>query len=588
MFNEEGLPFHEIRETLNGETIGSLPPAAGDPTADMGDLPKDEEDDYWSEDAVARRAALRKKIFHEGEESDDEEFIEQVQQQPQVPDRSLPSDPPAPNTQSSQLPSSPSSPKAELHPHSILRHHTPSSQQPKSILKPPIHKKSVTFDPSIPPASPDSSDIAPSSIKPHKFGFPLPLATDDDQDWAPKPVPTITEPKPKAKKDDGFAGFRKGFLGPPPKVLTAENDQPSSSSPPHPTVISGQGPPPESAQEALKPKKKSLFAQRLAHSEIDASAPATSSGTPATASPRGINLPRMAESKGTLAIKGAVVEKPAATPVINPSSPHTADNIVERHIAQPITSSSTSTQDPSSSSSPGISVTEQKEDDSVDSFAEYSSGSEDEYDLDDALLAREVALEYHRRHAYASLNRDPRDAPYEEDDNGAGVMLGLPRISDLQGQDGGPVITNPTPDDLRRFIRVGRLENGNLVLAPGQEGLSDSEGDGEEEKQGEEDGEEVKEKRERRLEVKKRREQVRNRLMGLPVEGDLEPQSRKDGVDDERLKAMLPPAIQTEVAERQDAPISSAQVDTSAEAGDIPVPKKKVSRFKAARLAGAQ
>ena len=90
------------------------------------------------------------------------------------------------------------------------------------------------------------------------------------------------------------------------------------------------------------------------------------------------------------------------------------------------------------------------------------------------------------------------------------------------------------------------------------------------------------------MEVKKRREQVRNRLMGLPVEGDLEPQSKKDGVDDERLKAMLPPAIQTEVAERQDAPISSAQVDVSVEAGDIPVPKKKVSRFKAGRLAGAQ
>lgn len=507
-------------------------------------LPKDEKDDYWSEDAVARRAALRKKIFHEGEESDDEESIEQIQQQPQVPDSSLPSSPP--------------SPKAELHLHSILRHHAPSSQQPKSILKPPIRKKSVTFDPSIPPASPDSSDIAPSSIKPHKFGFPLPLATDDDQAWAPKPVPTINEPKPKAKKDDGFAGFKKGFLGPPPKVLTAENAQPSFSSPPHPTAISEQGPPSESAQEAFKPKKKSLFAQRLAHSEIDASAPATSSGTPATASPRGVNLPKMAESKGTSAIKGAVVEKSATmTPATNPSSSHAE-----------------------------IPVTVQTDDDNGDdSFAEYSSGSEDEYDLDDALLAREVALEYHRRHAYTSLNRDPRDAPYEEDDNGngAGVMLGLPRISDLQGQDGRPVITNPTPDDLRRFIRVGRLENGNLVLAPGQEGLSDSEGDGEEGKEGEDDDEEVKEKKERRLEVKKRREQVRNRLLGLPVEeGDLEPERKRDSVDDESLKATIPPAIQTEVAERH------AQIDTSAESEETPVPKKKVSRFKAARLAGAQ
>lgn len=570
-------------------------------------MTNDEKDDYWSEDAIARRAALRRKIFHEGEESDgEEEFIEQIeQQQPQVASASLPSEPLAPNPEPTQPLSYPSSPKAELHPHSILRHHEPSSQ-PKSILKPPIRKKSVTFDPSIPPASPDSPDVAPSSVKPHKFGFPLPLASDDDHDWAPKPVPTITEPKPKAKKEDDFAGFKKGFLGPPPKVRTAaEVDQPSSSSPPHPyPTITSEQVLPESSQETLKPKpkKKSLFAQRLAHPEIDASAPATSSSTPATASPRSINLPKMAESKGTLAIKGAVVEKPTTTPVPNPSSSHTAGSVVERNIIQPVASSSSpSKQDPSS----GISVTKQTSNDDgddnngEDSFAEYSSGSEDEYDLDDALLAREVALEYHRRHAYTSLNRDPRDAPFEEEDDnggegsaagmGAGVMLGLPRISDLQGQDGRPVIVNPTPDDLKRFIRVGRLENGNLVLAPGQEGLSDSEGDdGEEEKEGVDD--EAKERRERRLAVKKRREQVRNRLMGLPVEGGgLEPQKNKDNVD-ESLKAMLPPAIQTEVAERQAAvPTPSAQVDTSAaEAKETPVPKKKVSRFKAARMAGAQ
>lgn len=567
----------------------------------------DEKDDYWSEDAIARRAALWRKIFHEGEESDgEEESIEQIeQQQPQVASAPLPSDPLAPNPEPTQPLSYPSSPKAQLHPHSILRHHEPPSQ-PKSILKPSIPKKSVTFDPSIPPASPDFPDVAPSSVKPHKFGFPLPLASDDDHDWAPKPVPTITEPKPKAKKEDDFAGFKKGFLGPPPKVRTAaEVDQPSSSSSahPYPTIISDQVQP-ESSQETLKPKpkKKSLFAQRLAHPEIDASAPATSSSNPATASPKSINLPKMAESKGTLAIKGAVVEKPSTTPVPNPSSSHTTGSVVERNTIQPVaSSSSTSKQDPSS----GISVTKQTSNDDgddnngEDSFAEYSSGSEDEYDLDDALLAREVALEYHRRHAYTSLNRDPRDAPFEEEDDnggegsaagmGAGVMLGLPRISDLQGQDGRPVIVNPTPDDLKRFIRVGRLENGNLVLAPGQEGLSDSEDDdGDEEKEGVDD--EAKERRERRLEVKKRREQVRNRLMGLPVEGgDLEPQKNRDSAD-ESLKAMLPPAIQTEVAERQAAvPTPSAQVDTSAaEAKETPVPKKKVSRFKAARMAGTQ
>ncbi|WVQ73226.1 hypothetical protein IAR50_002792 [Cryptococcus sp. DSM 104548] len=597
IYNEEGLPFHEIRETMDGKTIGDLPPPSAslsEPTSSLDDAP----DEYWTEAAVKRREALRKKLFHEGDSSEEEEESDNG------------TEPVPPTTEGEAAPKSTPKPAP---PHSILRKtssssstassrsQTPSSQ-PKSILKAPSQKKSVKFDPSIPP-SPSSPDHGPSSFQAqlargNKFGFPLPLVADGD-DWGEKPVPVLNEPKPKARggatvlpiqavgaqvveKDDGFAGFKKGFLTGPPKVQAATAPSPQPAPVPEPP----------------QPKKKSLFAKRLAHSEVDASAPPTSSGaTPATASPRGLpNLPRESESKGTSAVKSGVVEKAPAAPTAPAQG-----KVVERAVPAPAATSK-----PKSSMPPIISLAPQQDDDYGDEddgdddedFSEFSSGSEDEYDLDDALLAREVALEYHKRRAYMSLNRDPRDramsnrpeesgfAPEEgefgeEEEDGrlgnlqqAGVVLGLPRIGDMRAEDGKPMIINPTGDDLKRFVRVGRLENGNLVLAPGQEGLSDSGDEGQDGEDGA-DGEDA-EKEERRKEVKSRRDEVRRKLLGMDVEERGPADEKKPELSDRKG---LPPALQTDVKEQSEPVAPVAAVEE---------PKKKVSRFKAARMAGGQ
>ncbi|WVQ83087.1 hypothetical protein IAT38_005225 [Cryptococcus sp. DSM 104549] len=606
VLNDEGLPIHEIRETLDGQTIGPPPPINEASTGESGI--EEGKDTYWSEEAVKRREALRRRIFAEGSDSEEEDAP------------AAPSPAPAPEAKPTTSAPKPASSPAEP-PHGILHHPTSTSTSPsltpKSILKPPTaQKKSVSFDPSI-PASPDSPN-PPSThgSQAQRFGFPLPLAVEDDEPWKPKPVPVLAVPEPGRKGKDkegdkGFAGLRRGFLGAPPKVQTVK---PQDTKPAEATPVAAPAPTPAPAPqkpEEPKPKKKSLFAQRLAHSEIDASAPATSSSTPATASPRIPSLPRASEVTGTSTVKPAVVEKPLPTPAsgaggrgAGPGTVGLKGAVVERDAPAlapvapaPASEPKSSSIDPTPDGYADEDASEDlsSDDDDVD---EFSSGEEDEYDLDDALLAREVALAYHQRRAYVPVNRDPDDPDGDwgeesmgmrgpgGDDSGAGVMLGLPRIGDLQGGQGGegqgPVIINPTPDDLRRFVRVGRLENGNLVLAPGQEGLSDSsdeEGDGE---PVEGEGEEAKEIRERRKEVKRRRDEVRRQLMM----GEGEKVEKKKVEPDDRWKSSIPPAVATAVTE---TPVAEpAPAPTLPKAEESAAKPKKVSRFKAARMAGGQ
>jgi hypothetical protein len=141
-----------------------------------------------------------------------------------------------------------------------------------------------------------------------------------------------------------------------------------------------------------------------------------------------------------------------------------------------------------------------EDDEEDDDF--YNDVDDDEYDLDDALLAREVALAYHQNRAYSQLGQQQAqsnrltdesaegfDESYvdgygsqDEEEEEGGVVLGLPQIvmpsntsGDGSGQRQMPSIINPTPDNLRRFVRVGKLDNGKLVLAPGEDGWSDEE-----------------------------------------------------------------------------------------------------------------
>ncbi|WVR06372.1 hypothetical protein IAU60_003403 [Kwoniella sp. DSM 27419] len=619
--NEEGLPFHEIRETLDGETIGPLPPATTDPSASDTTVPK-VEDDYFTPEAVARRAALRRKLFNEDTDSEDEGGPESSGPKPIKAKGGIIRASSAETSHSDTIEDKAAVSSDEIEAPLPRERRSSSSAPPpsKSILKPaPTRKKSVTFDPSI-PALPESPQLKPQgSASASRFGFPLPLAV-EEEDYAPKPVPVISTPIPTKRnvEEKGFAGFKRGFLGDPPKVRTDKDDPTSSGSsatlngtqsPETAAAASGGDSKPIAAEPRATPRKPSLFAQRLSQPEIDASAP-TINTTSAAGSGRAPSLPRASEVKSTSTIKPSVVEKPLSKPVTiierNPPAPRITDTVDEA--SQGASGSKTAER----STNPVRGVEDGDDDEDGDEEAdidEYSSGEEDEYDLDDALLAREVALEYHRRQAYQPLNRDPSDYADEpdgdEEDDEGGVMLGLPRISDLDPEGHGPLIINPTPDDLRRFVRVGRLENGNLVLAPGEEGSStDEDADGQGDNEGAsratqaQEGEEEREKRER-LERKRNREMVRRRLLGLEPTGPDPAQEKREKNKlrmDQEWQGSVPPSlardpevkrakepIASTVQEKAPAPLST-QPDTSGMSGDVASKPKKVSRFKAARM----
>ncbi|WVF69159.1 hypothetical protein IAT40_003934 [Kwoniella sp. CBS 6097] len=651
--NEEGLPFHEIRETLDGETIGPAPPAST-PADQASTTIREEKDDYDTPEAIARRAALRRKLFGgEGSDSDSDGEEERGVNDGVTPTQAAqgpihakggiirasstktqkPSSPPPPPTisppdsaDSSAELASVSSSSSISRPQSALANRRSSSSMPppsKSILKPPTRKKSVSFDPSIPPP-PESPDKGPTASASNKIGFDLPWANAGDEEEVygqPRPVPVISTPQPTKRnvEEKGFAGFKKGFLAGPPRVRPYQDDQslPSTStstSAPSTVAASNTGSPVSEAVRSIvkeaapprtatktadsvpptpipTPRKPSLFAQRLSQPEIDASAPHINT----TSSIRTPSLPRASETKSTNTVKPSVVEKPptALTParvdvkpiverppavrkVITDKSSVGKDNKAvgsgEKRADQPASSTNKAKDVRGNKADEGEAHDDDEEEeyeDDDDELEDFSSGEEDEYDLDEALLAREVALEYHRRQAYQPLNRDPNDLPDEEGDQAGagegGVMLGLPRISDLDPQGQGPLIINPTPDDLRRFVRVGRLENGNLVLAPGEEGLpADSDDDDDEQDEqvtrtgegagpgsrgaGSSEPRNLTPEEEEKAQRKRNREAIKRKLMGLdvPVEHLASTAGRRGkGVDraEEEWKSSLPPSL---------------------------------------------
>ncbi|WWC62537.1 uncharacterized protein I303_105133 [Kwoniella dejecticola CBS 10117] len=634
--NEEGLPIHEIRETLSGETIGPPPPpTVAPPSSSPGTssasqsqarIEEQEEDDYFSPEAVARRAALRRKLFNEDTSSDEEAdtrpedrsskattAVAPTQKEPikavggiirskgsetsgrgssasqeksgeardQVGSVSIP-------TSTSEVPSRSAQ---ERRPSSSSSQPVPS----KSILKhphPPTRKKSVTFDPSIPSPPTSPPLIGPLSTSAlSKFGFPLPLAVTDDSterdEFAPKPVPVIPAPQPKQRTEGegGFAGFKRGFLG------ASSSRQPNSSGSSASPLSSASIPPDplsgtastSTSNPATPPKKKqSLFSQRLKQPEIDASAPnahITSASSSGRIAPP--NLPKVSESKGTNTVKSGVVEKappPAAVQSVVKERPTLSSNpadglkIIERDTTKSIPpassgdSKSRQRQDTADNQDNGNKDEEEDEaeEEEEDEFSDYSTGEEDEYDLDEALLAREVALEYHRRQAYKPLNRDPDDPAMDDEGGLGGVMLGLPSISNTDTGGAGdegfqntgmPMIVNPTPDDLRRFVRVGRLENGNLVLAPGEESLDTDEDENEDGDQSEGKEGVVTEESKRRRERKLNRENVKRQLMGLEIPDSELPSGQREQIAkkekrrvkvDEEWKGSLPPSLATD------------------------------------------
>ncbi|WWC70736.1 uncharacterized protein I206_104687 [Kwoniella pini CBS 10737] len=573
--NEEGLPIHEIRETLSGETIGPPPPPSQSEIG-FSSLSAEEEDDYFSVEAVARRAALRRKLFNE-DTSSDEEFENETSTSKMKLEpikvkggiiRSKPSQSASASTNPTVQPEGLLS-SDQIISSSKQERRSPSSSQnrpAKSILKPPhspTRKKSVTFDPSLPspPASPAIGQNSISSL--NKFGFPLPLAESDDltNEFTPNPVPVIIPTPQNKSKDEGFAGFKRGFL-------TSSSTRQSTST--ELTVQNSSSDKNPINASALTPKKKSLFSQRLKQPEIDASAP--NAHNISSSSKNTIpNLPKVSESKGTNTIKSGVIEKSPQTAVqsvVKERSGTTSIPIDGLKIIERITKSAQQkSSDTLASTSNALDSHEDFEngdnddydddDDNDEDYSDYSTGEEDEYDLDEALLAREIALEYHKKQAYKSLNQNLQEEE-EEQINMGNILLGLPSVStDEQEQEGFkntgiPMIINPKPNDLKRFIRIGKLENGNLVLAPGEENLDSDDDDDDDDDSNNNDKEERK----------KNRNKIKKQLMGLEISSNFDSPSkyeknklneklkRKEKQDEEWLNS-LPPSLSTNQSESQ-------------------------------------
>jgi len=594
--NEDGLPIHEIRESLNGDTIGAAPESA---LAD-GVVSLDEErekEDYWSTEAVARRQALRRRIFHEGSDTDSDD--DDIAAPPEPMDIDIQSastvapPSPLPTPDAGSLAPEPQTPVQPLAPAPASATRSPSNP-PKSILKAPVRKKSVTFDPStrLPPDSPPARSPA------GKLGFPLGDVVSESVP-GPKSVPILAAPTPGRKTTPAatFGGFKRGFLtGPgskPPPV-----PQPSSAVVEGPKIVEVDGD--VEMEQEEKPKKQSLFAQRRAERK------------PA--------FPKLSEAKPMVAMKTEIVEKPPSsladrvpTPVakavpVSDRLPTPAAHRPPSHFPPtvgtvPPTVGSSSVPAPTA---PPVVVVDHEDDDSdYGDLGEFSDDEEDEYALDEALLAREVALEYHRRQGWQRpIDEDEIDPEAEAEGQDGGVLMGVPRVSTITGGDEQePLrILNPTADDLSQFLRVGRAEDGELVFErPIVDSGSESEGEGGDGEKKEETDAQAADRRARRA----RRKEVMERLL----RGDYEDETVVDSPERQRVawEATLPPAVvpapQEEPQQPHPAPPPAPQpkrIETgpvverstpatgaTAPAPPPPAPEepRKVSRFKAARQA---
>jgi CTD nuclear envelope phosphatase 1 len=327
--NEDGLPFLEIRETSDQRDELVIEAASVAEASISTTLPDSQ---YWSEAAKKRRADLLRKVLGDDEDADktENEDIEVVDKAQALTAGSV---------------SNPSSPSQ-----------TDNSSKPKSILKPPARKKSVSFE----------EDEAASNMK----NTPS-LKTFD------KP----TSPKSSVLQPTGsFAGFKRGFLSSPLKQEVRSNPVPQivelPSTDPSPASISS------TSSSALKmesspasspaPKKKSLFALRKAQMTAPKTEapvlPEKVAGKPAPVIGKTPHLPKASSSKPMSSMKYSVVEraleKPAAKPARRAKTESDSD------------------------------------------MSEYSDLDDDDMDIDQALLAREVALEYHKRRSMIPLHND--------------------------------------------------------------------------------------------------------------------------------------------------------------------------------------
>jgi CTD nuclear envelope phosphatase 1 len=624
--NEAGEPIYEIREDAEGHSLAPLPEGSGEGAIEM---PENERPDYFSNEAVERRAALRRRIFHEGDDSDDEgmdvdkEEAKEAKDDMDVDDaetpkasrpagalptpaQAPPQTSPQPSFQSTlqavQLdhitsPTTPTQPSIPSFPTS------PARGPPKGILKQPMRKKSVSFDDSVP--------MPPDSPPPRRHGFPLDqmIASTrpvDAQGMPTKQVPILNAPIPgRRKQPETFGGLRTGFLSSAPILSLAPQVESGRTAmtqpePRQPSPLELQRKAEEKAPAKLKVEEKPVEEkpavamqveekpaapvkhEKANKEEMDVDEPPAKvqkTGEAADDKPkkkslfaqrRTPNFPKQSDTAPMVTMKGSVVEAPPAP----------------RQTGVPPTVGS--------SQAPMVIVDDDEDDDEdYGDLGEFSDDEEDEYALDEALLAREVALEYHRRQQW--------QRPIDEDDfdpeaEGAEAVLGIPRVSTISGQGEDLRIVNPTADDLSQFLRVGRADDGELVF---EQPLvnSDSESDGEDASS---DAVERRQRRARRKDVMARL--MRGEYEELPTQPAAAP-----GLRAEQYTESLPPTVGAVLPEPKieeidpSTPATTAPTSTPAppkqppatrdvvertapEAPSAPSAPKKLSRFKAARM----
>jgi CTD nuclear envelope phosphatase 1 len=569
---EDGLPIQEIREAPDGSTITA--PEGGE----SAETVREDTEDYWSEEAAARRAALRRQIFHEGSDDDEDEEKEEDGGNDKMDVDPAPASlaPPRPQTPVNQPPT-----------------HSPNrspQNPPKSILKAPSGKKSVTFDPStrLPPDSP------PVSSPIGAFGsFPVGSVVTDNVAAGLKTVPILAPPTPgrKPAPTPTFAGFKRGFLtgpGSKPPPIPA----PSSAVIEGSQAVDGDGDVEMESKEGKEEKKKSIFAQRRAE--------------------RAPSFPRLADAKPMVTMKTNIVEKPpsiadriqtSGVRTTNPLPPAVGTVPPAVGAVPPVVTPAPVPSVPAPAPTPSAPVVIVDHDDDESDYGdlgEFSDDEEDEYHLDEALMQREIQLALHRGQRWQPPVDSDEEGEEDEEDDGegtGGVLMGVPRVSTITGSDDDPLrIVNPTADDLSQFLRVGRAEDGELVFERPIVDDSGSDGEG-----SDGEGPAAADRRARRA----RRNDVMERLMRGEYED--EPVQDSPAVQAAAWKNTLPPSVGAAVpapalaapasAPTPAPPVAPRRIETGPviERSSAPLPSapapapssepKKVSRFKAARQA---
>ncbi|BEI83044.1 hypothetical protein CcaverHIS002_0309120 [Cutaneotrichosporon cavernicola] len=623
--NEAGEPIYEIREDTDGRSLAPMPESKGEGSIEM---PENEDARYFSSEAVERRAALRRRIFQEGnsDDEDDDMDVDNVDKDKdgmdvdddETPKASQPANrlptPPQASTQPTFQPTfhstlqatqigdlvSPTTPTQA----SIASFPTsPARGPPKGILKQPMRKKSVSFDESVP--------IPPDTPPPRRHGFPLDqmIASTrpvDAQGLPTKQVPTLKMPHPgRRAAPQTFGGLRTGFLGSTPILSLAPQVESSRAAmtQPEPRELSEleiARKEEEKAQAKLKEEKEKMAqAKPAVQMQVEEKPPAAAAA--AAAGPKPIPL---METKPTAAKHEKTdmdVDEPPAKIQKTDDRPKKKSLFAQRRTPQlPEAERDSANGDDegrqtgvpptvgtSSSQTPMVIVDDDDDDDEdYGDLGEFSDDEEDEYALDEALLAREVALEYHRRQAW----QRPIDED-EVDTEAAGAEAVLGQGEDLR-------IVNPTADDLSQFLRVGRSDDGELVF---EQPLvhSGSESDGED------DSPTAVDRRQRRT----RRKDVMARLLRGEYEELPAPPTSAPGLRAEQYTESLPPSVGAvpkieEIATpsvsstatpapattapppapKQPPPTRDVVERTASDAPSAPAPPKKVSRFKAARM----